>query len=446
MEENCTVYYLVFPDPSSSLYAIVPFATVYFLFFILGLAGNILLIYVTLKNKILQSVQNMFILNLAASDVMMCLLSLPITPVTNIYKNWYFGNALCHLIPCVQGVSIFICTFSLGAIAVDRYILVVRPHTKPLSRRGAVIATLILWTLSFTVTLPYAFNMEMVDFSPQGVCGKFCTERWTTALARRSYTMVVMFSQFALPFTLMAFCYAHIFLVLNRRAKVKLRRMDERSIALENSLPARAHQVTESKQDEMNEPVNSFLDKQEKERQRLIQQNRRTTYILVAMVVWFGLTWLPHNVVSLIIEYDETQTFFRLFGREELDISYLLNLFTHCFAMSNNVVNPLLYAWLNPTFRKLVVTTIFGSVGKRGSSRMIRRPWIYRSLPPRSQTEKLTDLHGPITSETLITNVTPKLKELNILKTESDVIQHKPASETITNTNLIEFDDSDTFV
>ncbi|RCN52512.1 hypothetical protein ANCCAN_01210 [Ancylostoma caninum] len=107
----------------------------------------------------------MFILNLAASDVMMCLLSLPITPVTNIYKNWYFGNALCHLIPCVQGVSIFICTFSLGAIAVDRYILVVRPHTKPLSRRGAVIATLILWTLSFTVTLPYAFNMEMVDFS-----------------------------------------------------------------------------------------------------------------------------------------------------------------------------------------------------------------------------------------------------------------------------------------
>ncbi|KIH68190.1 hypothetical protein ANCDUO_01477 [Ancylostoma duodenale] len=42
---------------------------------------------------------------------------------------------------------------------------VVRPHTKPLSRRGAVIATLILWTLSFTVTLPYAFNMEMVDFS-----------------------------------------------------------------------------------------------------------------------------------------------------------------------------------------------------------------------------------------------------------------------------------------
>lgn len=100
--------------------------------------------------------------------------------------------------------------------------------------------------------------------------------------------------------------------------------------------------------------------------------------------------------------------------------------------MSNNVVNPLLYAWLNPTFRKLVVATIFGNVGKRGTSRqvmcwmivkkgwlriffrIIRRPWIYRSLPPRSQTEKLNDLHGPITSETLIGNATPKLKGMTL--------------------------------
>ena len=69
---------------------------------------------------------------------MMCMLSLPITPVTNVYKNWYFGKLLCHLIPCIQGlfsfislfhleflgISIFICTFSLSAIAVDRYKLV----------------------------------------------------------------------------------------------------------------------------------------------------------------------------------------------------------------------------------------------------------------------------------------------------------------------------------
>lgn len=47
------------------------------------------------------------------------------------------------------------------------------------------------------------------------------------------------------------------------------------------------------------------------------------------MVVIFGLTWLPHNLASIILEYDEAGTFFHLWGQQELDISYLVNLFTH---------------------------------------------------------------------------------------------------------------------
>ncbi|PAV78783.1 hypothetical protein WR25_07279 [Diploscapter pachys] len=228
------------------------------------------------------------------------------------------------------------------------------PHTQALTKRRAVITTFFLWILSFVVTLPYAFNMEMIVYP--GVCGHFCTERWKSPRNRRLYTMVVMLCQFVLPFIVMALCYSRIFAVLNKRAQMKLRKMNERSIALEQSSYARGH-TTETNGTCYDNAMNSFLDKQDKDRQRLLHQIRRTTSILVAMVVWFGLTWLPHNVVSLIIEFDEQQTFFRLYGREDLDVSYLLNLFTHCFAMSNNVVNPVLYAWLNPSFRQLLVET-----------------------------------------------------------------------------------------
>lgn len=103
-------------------------------------------------------------MNLAASDIAICLLSLPITPVTNVFKNWYFGSLLCRLIPWIQGISIFICTFSLGAIAVDRYILVVRPHSTPLNKKAAISATIVLWTLSIIVTLPYAFIMSLETY------------------------------------------------------------------------------------------------------------------------------------------------------------------------------------------------------------------------------------------------------------------------------------------
>ncbi|CAB3400122.1 unnamed protein product [Caenorhabditis bovis] len=353
-ESDCSVYWQAYPDPSSSPYATIPFLTVYVILFFLGLLGNCTVIFVTCNNKALLSVQNIFILNMAASDIMMCFLSLPITPITNVYKNWYFGDLLCHLIPCIQGISIFVCTFSLAAIAIDRYILVVKPHKTPLSPKGAFVCTVLLWIISFVVTLPYAFNMQRIAYLDEQICGFFCTEKWESAKSRRAYTLVVMFSQFVLPFSVMAFAYLNIFGILNRRAQVKLRRLDERSIALESSCAFPSAGIVEK--GVLNE-LNTFLDKQEKEKQRLVHQNRRTTTILVTMVVWFGITWLPHNVISLIIEFDDTQDFFQLYGRTDLDISYLLNLFTHCFAMSNNVVNPVLYAWLNPTFRQLVVKT-----------------------------------------------------------------------------------------
>jgi hypothetical protein len=116
----CIVYAQKWPDPSISVFVVVPFASLYLAVFVLGVVGNLALIHVTLQHRALQTVQNMFILNLAASDIIVCLLSLPITPVTNIYKNWFFGTVLCRLIPWVQGISVFICTFSLAAIAIDR--------------------------------------------------------------------------------------------------------------------------------------------------------------------------------------------------------------------------------------------------------------------------------------------------------------------------------------
>lgn len=34
------------------------------------------------------------------------------------------------------------------------------------------------------------------------------------------------------------------------------------------------------------------------------KQQRRTTTILAAVVLFFGLAWLPHNLLSMVIEYD----------------------------------------------------------------------------------------------------------------------------------------------
>ncbi|KHN84095.1 Neuropeptide Y receptor type 1 [Toxocara canis] len=351
---ECDIYSQLYPDPASSPMAIVSFAILYSLIFLMGIIGNSLLIFVTLRHRTLQTVQNIFILNLAASDIIMCLLSVPVTPVTNIYKNWFFGAILCRLIPCVQGVSVFISTFSLGAIAFDRYLLVVRPHAQPLSRRGAVIVTAALWTLSIVVTIPYALFMT-IELYP-GVCGEFCTEHWPNDSSRRAYTMVVLVSQFVIPFIVMAFCYASIFARFRVRARRRLQRLSQRCSIVLDQTTVQSH-LNANGFDIASTRGSDICAIQENVRQRLLKQTRRTTVILVSMVLIFGCTWLPHNLISLVIEYDGTDRFFHIFGSEQTNLSYLINLFTHSMAMTNNVANPILYAWLNPTFHELVMQT-----------------------------------------------------------------------------------------
>uniref|UniRef100_A0A0N4Z018 G_PROTEIN_RECEP_F1_2 domain-containing protein n=1 Tax=Parastrongyloides trichosuri TaxID=131310 RepID=A0A0N4Z018_PARTI len=389
-DDKCEVYYQMYPDPSSNPYVFIPFAIFYMVIFTLGIIGNVSIIYVTVRHKVLQSVQNMFILNLAASDIIVCLLSLPITPVTNVFKNWYFGEVLCRLIALIQGVSIYICTFSLGAIAVDRYILVVKPHSKALSRKGALIVTGILWTLSLIFNIPYVLFMYIQSYD--GVCGVFCTEKWPNPESRRAYTLMVMVAQFVFPFSVMAFCYATIFSKLKSRAKLRIRKIDERFVALgrsSNYANISEHLVAEA--DDKNcvvlsttlsttTPLDSgqgnvptLAIQKEKDKQRLLNQTRRNTIILVSMVVIFGLTWLPHNVVSLVLEYDEDQTIFKIDGDDDLDLSYLVNLFTHSIAMTNIVFNPVLYAWLNPQFRDLCIHTFYKNRKRKNTNKSLNK-------------------------------------------------------------------------
>lgn len=57
------------------------FSFVYLLIFTLGVFGNALVVYVVWANKHMRTVTNIFIVNLAVSDVMLCGLAVPFTPL-----------------------------------------------------------------------------------------------------------------------------------------------------------------------------------------------------------------------------------------------------------------------------------------------------------------------------------------------------------------------------
>ena len=64
------------------------FVVVYALIFVFGLVENIAIIYTSIKNKILNTARNLFIVNLAVSNLLLCLFTMPLALTDLIHTYW----------------------------------------------------------------------------------------------------------------------------------------------------------------------------------------------------------------------------------------------------------------------------------------------------------------------------------------------------------------------
>jgi neuropeptide Y receptor len=56
-----------------------------------GATGNLLVILVVVRNAAMRTARNVFIVNLAVSDLMLCLITMPLTLVEILYQTWQVG-------------------------------------------------------------------------------------------------------------------------------------------------------------------------------------------------------------------------------------------------------------------------------------------------------------------------------------------------------------------
>lgn len=290
----------------------------YSVIFVLGIFGNILVSYIVCSNKAMQTVTNMFIMNLAFSDIILCIMAVPFTPMYSFIGKWIFGRVICHLVPYVQASSVYVSTLTLTAIAIDRYFVIIHPFRQRMKLSTCTAIILGIWFFSMVITLPYGIYMNILDN------GKYCEENWPVENIEQFFGCFTIIMQCVVPFCIIAFCYICISIRLNRRAKSR--------------------------------PGTKSARKEELDRER----KRRTNRMLIAMVTIFGICWLPWNVINLIHDFAES--------RDSWPYFHLCFFLAHLMAMSSTCYNPFLYAWLNENFRK-EFKQILPCISKRVSRR-----------------------------------------------------------------------------
>lgn len=75
----------------------------YSIIFLLALVGNLLIIVTLVQNKRMRTVTNVFLLNLAISDLLLALVCMPFTLVPVLLMDFIFGKFMCVFIRYLQG-------------------------------------------------------------------------------------------------------------------------------------------------------------------------------------------------------------------------------------------------------------------------------------------------------------------------------------------------------
>ena len=88
--------------PTSTEWVLIVF---YVLVCITGVCGNFLVCFAVWRDKSMRTVTNMFIVNLAVADFLVCLICLPPTVLDDVTETWYMGQAMCKIVKYVQVIS-----------------------------------------------------------------------------------------------------------------------------------------------------------------------------------------------------------------------------------------------------------------------------------------------------------------------------------------------------
>ncbi|KAF7638354.1 G_PROTEIN_RECEP_F1_2 domain-containing protein, partial [Meloidogyne graminicola] len=148
--------------------------------FLLGLFGNGSVLLAFAQNKRLRSTRNLFLLNLILTDIILCLTAVPVTPWYALTKDWLFGPLMCRLVPLSNSCAVFVTSWSLCAIALDKFLHIIDPTRGQFSLRTAATITLIIWILSTILNIPYLLSLFLSDYyvpiNSTPFCGKFCDE------------------------------------------------------------------------------------------------------------------------------------------------------------------------------------------------------------------------------------------------------------------------------
>nr|XP_040129228.1 neuropeptide FF receptor 1 [Ictidomys tridecemlineatus] len=300
------------------------FIVAYVLIFLLCMVGNALVCFIVLKNRHMRTVTNMFILNLAVSDLLVGIFCMPTTLVDNLITG-ECGQGATRVSPAPPPHNFSARapppprSLPLSPHSRHRFRCIVHPFREKLTLRKALVTIVVIWALALLIMCPSAVTLTvtreehhfMVDARNRSYPLYSCWEAWPEKGMRKVYTAVLFAHIYLAPLALIVVMYARI---ARKLCKASGPARDNAEVAAESG--------------------------------RASRRKARVVHMLVMVALFFTLSWLPLWALLLLIDY----------GQLSEPQLHLLSVyafpFAHWLAFFHSSANPIIYGYFNENFRR----------------------------------------------------------------------------------------------
>ncbi|XP_068712312.1 galanin receptor type 1-like isoform X1 [Montipora foliosa] len=284
----------------------------YGLIFVIGIIGNgIVVAFITaLRRRGQKSSVQLFLLHLAISDLMVCLLCVPLT----IYINFHYpreyrstDHGLCKLSRFMQNLGPVLSISLLTAISIDRYMTFVKQEFSRSQRSWYFKPswlTLFAWVYGTSQNLPvfHTADVAPIKFN-NSTTVYYCSTTQGSTLQGKIVLFASFLFGFLIPLVAMVISYVCVVRVVWTRDRRFSSSRTPRDIAIANA--------------------------------KILERSRkRVLRVLLSVVFCFFACWLPFAVYHGILER---------YLKEPPNPMDAIRLTTYGFGLANSMCNPFVY-------------------------------------------------------------------------------------------------------
>ncbi|NXH13575.1 CCR5 protein, partial [Bucco capensis] len=269
----------------------------YSLVVIFGLTGNLLVVLILVKYKRLRSMTDIYLLNLAISDLLF-VFSLPFWAYYAVHE-WIFGDALCRILSGVYLLGFYSGIFFIILLTLDRYLAIVHAvfALKARTVTYGIFTSAVTWAVAICASVPgIVFHKAQKENSHHTCSPHYPLEQrneWKQFL-----TLKMIIIGLVIPMLIMICSYTQI--------------------------------------------IKTLLQCRNEKKHKAVR------LIFVIMIVYF-LFWAPYNICIFLRDFQGTFSITTCEGSSQLHKATQV---TETISMIHCCINPVIYAFVGEKFRK----------------------------------------------------------------------------------------------